>query len=260
MKIILPSFYNSYQQNKKIIENFMYYKDFQGISGSFPFSIFNGGYNNNKYSQLALAHDIINSIHSYGAIGGFTVIDFGNLCLIESDFKNCFNKVVLEEYSKSKNIFFSVASIKLAEYLVSTYPDIQLILHQNYTNFHTEEEVQNVINLYKKNLKYIIITPNNECSHIEDIQKIYWIPFTLCYCCPQYYKCIKIDNNQTLNYSTFSQFNDCSSKKYVNLQYLKTLILHANTITNCIIFDDLLIEDEEIVYEQIFNILNEEDI
>ena len=260
MKIILPSFYNAHNYNLKLIEKHLFKQNIVGVSGSFPFGIFNGGYNNIKNSHLVLIHDIIQSIKSYGAFSNMVVIDFGSLCLEETDFYDCFNTVVLEQYAASKNIYFSVASEPLVDFLIKNYPDIQLILHTNYVNFHSEQEVADILNRYPNNFHYLTITPNNECLNITNIQKIYSIPFTFCYCCPQYQKCIQMDNNYQLEYSIESQFRTCQFKKYLNSTYINTVINHAAQITDMIMFEDILIEDNEKMYEMLANEILEGEI
>lgn len=251
MNFILPSFYNSYNHNQELIQKYLLFKNFSGIYGNFPFSIFNGSYNNSASEELALAEDIVKSVSGYGSLSSCTIIDFGNIDLKEEDYYDSFNKVILETYANSRNAYFSIASRKFAQYLVDNYPNIQLIIHQNYTNLCSEEEVKLIIDMFPNNIKYLIITPNNYCTNIN-IPKIYWIPYTICYCCPQYKKCIQIDNNLTLEYSEGSQFAACNNKQFLTLEYLQAMVEDAKNHTDTILFDNIIKEHEE----EIYNTLN----
>ena len=77
LKYILPNFYNSFLCNKTLITKLLRKKNICGIAGSFPFSIFNGSYNNNKHEDVCLYENICSAIKDYGLLSNFIILDYG---------------------------------------------------------------------------------------------------------------------------------------------------------------------------------------
>ena len=142
MKYILPNFYDSFIYNKLLKEDFFTTVNIEGIQGTYPFCIFNGGCNNIEYEEIALYIDLINGLGQYGILGNKILLDFGNINLEEKDYVNTFGNLIVETFYTNSCFYFLVSQENFIEYLINKYPNIQFILHQNYINFQTEQEIQ----------------------------------------------------------------------------------------------------------------------
>ena len=65
-KYILPNMYNEIENNLQIFNTFKNFIYFQGVQGSYPFSIMNGNYNNNNYENIAMFPQIEKMLEDYG--------------------------------------------------------------------------------------------------------------------------------------------------------------------------------------------------
>lgn len=240
IKYILPNFYSDYSCNMVIKDKFFTTRNLAGIQGTFPFSIFNGSYNNIQNDSLAVYEDFIDSIDSYGILANMTLLDFGNTQLIPTDYKDSYGKVILEEFSHRKNFYFEVSVESFIEYLIEEYPMIQLILHQNYTSQHSSAEIQELINKYPKHIKGIIISSMNECKSVTGVIKFYLVSLSNCHHCNQFQNCIKFDQEATLEYSVASQFANCSNRKNIYPDDIVNKIQYAQTISDYILFDTII--------------------
>lgn len=257
-KYILPNMYNGIENNLQIFNTFKNFIYFQGVQGSYPFSIMNGNYNNNNYENIAMFPQIEKMLEDYGPLSSSMVImDCANLFLTEKDYYDSFNKVMFEEFSNKTNHYFEIADKKLADYLINRYPNIQLIIHQNYTMYHTEEEIQIFINQYKKNIKGIIITPKQECKNIDNVFKIYLIPLSLCQFCASHSLCLKNENYSTLDYSEISYFATCKSRKLLSISEIFNCVKKASEETELIMFDTCLKKYEINEIQLIIGVLKE---
>ena len=259
INFILPNFYDNSTMMQGLISDRLLINNIYGIEGGFSFSIFRGKINNNKYGNFVCYQDMKESIDDYKEIGyNLTLIDCGNLYLKEFDYTDTFNEVLFELYKDSNNIYFEVADEKLINFLVNTYPHIQLCLHENYTIFHTEKEIEELITKYSNNIKFINITLLNLCSNIN-YQKIAVLNLDSCFYCPHFPICLKIEHEQILRYKEASQLNDCERKKLIALDSLidnlKTLLKQ----TNMIMFSSIAISHLDNYMELIEQILIEEE-
>lgn len=252
INFILPNFYHNYTYNQKIIN---YYNNaFFGIEGAFDFSIFNGRINNNCKSDFVAYENIVNSIQSYQAISNnLTIIDFGNMMLEDTDYFDTFGEVVLEELAKKDNIYFEVSQPNFIEYLLKYYPDIKIILHENYTIFHSETEIQNLINKYP-NIKGINITILNPCLNVCVELKIGILNLDSCFYCRRFPLCLKNEHKNILRYRKASIFNECQRKKLINKDKLIENLKILLNVTNEILvtgFADEQINDYIFMFEEI---------
>mgnify|MGYP006886751174 CR=1 FL=1 len=255
-KIILPNFYESFSCNQILLQEFLTTKPLYGVSGAFPFSIFTGENNNNKYCELVVYEDVINILRSYGPLNDFMIIDCTNLNLILTDYKDSFNKMVFESISDKENVYFSIADINLAEYLIKTYPKVQLILDTNYTIFHSNEEIENVIKKLGNNLKYIIVSNKNLCRKIN-FPKIYKVFLTECSFCMQYLRCVKQENERILTYSEKSSFENCSLIQQYSANNILTEIKNIPKDIEIVMFSSINKSIEEESYSLLEQVIKE---
>lgn len=259
MKYILPNFYDSFIYNKLLKEDFFTSIDIEGIQGTYPFCIFNGGCNNIEYEEIALYRDLIDGLGRYGILGNKILLDFGNINLNKEDYVNTFGNLIIETFYSNSCFYFLISQEDFIEYLVKEYPNIQLILHHNYINFHTEQEVQKIVTKYHNNIKYIITTDLNECRNVKNVKKIYLLSLFNCQQCRHYETCINYDNNQTLNYSKLSILNTCEVKKFVDINILLDKINYTKNLNiDIIMFETIPIFHEEICYNIIKDIFERE--
>ena len=241
MKILLSTFYNNFNFNDMIIKKFIYSLDIAGIQGNYPFTIFNGWYNNIRGEDIAVYQDINNVLESYNIISNKVFIDCGNVLIDKKDFYNTFEKIIFETLTNNNTIYFEVANIDLIEYLITNYPNIQIVLHQNYTMWHTEEEIQEILNKFNNNIKFIIITNINPCINVNSIKKIYLLHINKCELCPQFRRCLEKDMESTLNFSIKSIFNDCL---YYDYYYPSELIEKIEKINSVYNYEYILFDTE----------------
>lgn len=254
MNYILPNFFDSFSQNQEIISNFMLYFDIHMIQGTFPFNIFNGECNNIVNETLALYPDIKACPEDYRNIGNAILLDYGSTLIEKKDYHNNFGKVIFEEYANNTKFYFEIALENFIDYLIKTYPNIQIILHQNYINNHTQEEIINLIKKYH-NIKGIIVTELNPCIDIDNIKKFYLLQLNKCERCKQYNACLKYEMEHTLRYSNQSNFNGC---EYTILKSVEELLEEKEYVENVLQYDNILFSTIPLIkeaeyYELIFN-------
>lgn len=253
---ILPNFFESFSCNQVLMQEFLMTKSLYGVSGAFSFSIFNGGYNNNATTELVVYDDIVKVQKSYGPLNSFMLIDCSNIKLLQTDYNDCFNKIMFETMIDNPNMYFSIADLGLAAYLIKTYPSIQLVLDTNYTLFHTDKEIQNAIQEIGNNLKYIIISKNNLCTKIN-FNKIYKVFFTNCSICPQYKRCVERENDSVLEYSGISPLNSCTINTINPVDELSYEVKNALKHTNLVMFSSIDKNHEQECYTILEQVIKE---
>lgn len=236
---ILPNMYDSYFCNLTIANKLLQEKNICGVSGTFPFSIFNGSYNNIGYEKVCLYDDMKDFYKNYGIMANMVIIDCGNPLLESFDYFDLYNQVILQEFASKPNFYFSVTQEEFIDYLIEKYPTIQLILHQNYTRNHSSKEIQLLLNKYP-NIKGIIISSFNTCKDVKDVFKIYLTPLHGCEECAQYQKCLEYDHHSTLEYSIDSQFSKCSLRKLIYPEIIQQRIEYAKEYCDYIMFDTVV--------------------
>lgn len=250
INFILPNSFCDVDNNLKLIEKNNYSNLFYGVEGNFAFSIYTGRANNNLGNDFMAYIDIVRSVELYQEISeNMTIIDFSNTLLEETDYEDAMGEVILDEFADKDNVFFELSDIDFIDFLVNKYPKIQIILHENYTIFHSEEDIQNVIEKYP-NIKGINITILNLCQNIN-IKKIGVLNLDSCFYCPQYPLCLKREHRNILRYRKASSFNDCSRKKLIVLdniiENLSILLKETNVILFGNITDNHLVDYLELI-------------
>lgn len=258
INFILPNSYCALDNIIGLVKENNYQNLFFGVEGDFAFSIFTGRVNNNCGNGFMCFEEARDCVAMYEEISdNMAIIDFSNTQLEDFDYWDSFGEVLLEEFADKKNIYFEVSDISFIDYLTKNYPNIQIILSENYTIFHTEEQIQNLINQFPLNIKYINITILNLCTNIN-IPKIGILNMDSCFYCPQFPLCLKRENINTLRYRTASSFNDCERKKMI---VLKDIIKNLKTLlkeTNIIMFGTISIKQIDDYINLITSILAEE--
>lgn len=254
MNYILPNFFDSFPQNQELASTFMVYFDINMIQGTYPFSIFNGGCNNISSEIIALYADIKKCPEDYKNLSGRVLLDFGSTLINKKDYHNNYGKVILEEYCDNPKFYFEIGLIDFLDYLIFMYPNIQIILHQNYINNHDENEIQEIINNYSKNIKGIIITEAQPCLHVKNIEKFYLLQLNKCERCKQYKACVEYEMKNTLLYSKDSNFNFCEHIQLKTAEELSKEKEYVENILNCnnILFSTIPTNEEVKYYELIY--------
>lgn len=248
MSLIVGGLYDDFQDNIALIEKHAFNYCFGGVQGSFPFSIFNGGVNSIHRGSVCLYRDIIECLRGYHANAQMVLLDFGNLRLTEKDYHNNFGKIHFETFANDTRVFFEMADIELIKYVVNKYPNIQIVLHQNYTFFHNAEEVQDVLNQFP-NIKGIITAHGHLFENINT-QKFYLLSIYECNRCKSYKNCVLFDNLKCLEFDEDSSFFGCTRKQLLPIEtageYLKESFEKADhtifgipTIDNAVHFEYL---------------------
>ena len=212
MKYILSNMIVSDKLNEVILNELYSKSEIVGVEGSVPFFIYNGNYNNIDSSEIFLYPDFKEIEQFYKPYVDMFIFDCGNVLLEPKDKNNCLGNVIFTEYANNKHYYFTISNLDIAQYLIEQYPNIQLILHQNFTMFHDDKEILEAIKMLGKNLSYIIITNKNKCDTIN-FPKIYLLKyFNTCEKCSRYKYCIEQECLSALNYSSYSIFKDCKKK------------------------------------------------
>ena len=255
LKYILPNFYDSYFCNLTISQKLLQTKNISGVYGTFPFSIFNGSYNNIAHEHICMYDDMKKIVTDYGMLADMIILDYGNSLIETFDFKDLYNQVILEEFAHKSNFYFAVTKIDFIEYLVEKYPTINIILHQNYTRSHPSENIQEIVDKYQ-NIKGIITSSFNLCSKVTNVFKIYLTPIHGCEECIQYEKCLYHDNISTLEFSEKSQFAECSLRKYIHPESVVNRLNYIKQYCDYIMFDTVVSQYQEEEYIYIEEILS----
>lgn len=214
MRYILSGLYENYTHNTFIKTNFFKKYNLAGLQGHFPYNISYGWYNNIAKTDICLYEDFIGCLAGYQILSNHILLDFSNLLLEPSDFEDCLNELLATSFETYPNFYFEVADESFIDFLITHYPQIKLVLHQNYTMFHSEEEINALITKYSTNIQGIIITDINLCKTINNITKYYLFTFHKCLTCFHFKDCLLKDNRATLRYSESSCFNDCAQLEY----------------------------------------------
>lgn len=241
MKYILPNFYNNFLCNDLIRQQYGPYVDFDGVQGTYPFGIFYGWYNNINKEELAIYRDLLAILKDYGVFANKVYLDMGNIILKDTDYYNCFETVILEAFAEKEDFYFEIADLNLIEFVINKFPNIQIILHQNYTMWHNESEILSVIEKWKDNIKAIIITDINPCFSVDNIRKIYLAHINKCGECKMLPKCLKADMEATLEYSTYSAFDNCLIYDYYTPEEVIDRIIKNKNFYN---FDTVLFDTQ----------------
>ena len=185
------------------------------------------------------------------------LFDFGNLLLDKYDYEDNYGKIIFEEYANKKNIFFEVADIDFIDFLINRYPSIQIILHENYTIFHDDKTIQNIIKKYPNNIKAINITILHLCENI-DIPKIGILNLDSCYYCPQFPLCLNTENRNILRYRKASAFNECTKKKMIDIDSIMENLSILLKNTDIILFNTIPALQKKIYLDLIEQFLKKE--
>ena len=262
IKFILPNGFTNPDNNLGLIEENEYQNLFWGIETEIPFSIFTGRINNNNnFVGTFLSYDdIVKLSKCYNEIlENMFVFDFGNLFLEEGDYENCLGDVIFTEFVNQKNVYFEIADINFIDFLVKKYPQIQIILHENYTIFYNDQQIQQLIDKYPNNIKAINITILHVCEEVN-IPKIGILNLDSCYYCPQFPLCLNKENKSVLRFRKASMFNECQKKKLINIdtavKNLSLLLKH----TDMILFETIPLAQQEDYLNLINLVLKNEEI
>lgn len=239
LKYILPNFYDNYLYNKTIMDKLITKRNICGIQGTFPLSIYNGSYNNIYGEEICLYDKIATVFSDYGLLSDMAILDYGNPFLEDTDYYDLYNRVILEEFAEKETHYFAVSQVKFIDFLISKYPKINIILHQNYTREHTSEEIQILIDKYP-NIKGIIISSFNLCTKVKNVFKIYLLPIHGCEECVHYHKCLKHDNYATLEFSGKSEFAECKWRKLIYPETIIERIHYVKDYCDYILFDTVI--------------------
>lgn len=229
----LPGFFYNFKINKYFEtlnnEHKNFFKNqninFSSFTGNFPYTYWNGGYNNCQGKSLTYKDLIAFQLNNnYIAPIRFNC---SNILINEYDFEDTLMNVILEMYENGSN-FIEVSNPTFFEFLKNKYPNYKYILSNNLDLIIPFDS--NIIDIcLKDNLFYLIQIPYSKAKDIEFLKKLsnkknIEIPVTTS-CnidCYNFMKCLEKEHYNQYNFSENNIFKNCSYHKDCNL--IKPLI------------------------------------
>lgn len=216
MNIVLSGFYNYFYQNQKLIENFALAPNINiaGAAGSFPFSFFSTGINDNSRNKICFYPNMVGCLDKYTFVE-LVILNFDDPAIDPKDYHNNYLKVQFESFSGNDNIYFSIGDLKFLEYIYKTYPKAKIILADScFKNFDKKDILATIKNC--KNIKGLIST-NLDVLETYDLPiKIYQADFYGCAFCNHYQQCKNVDLIHKKEFSLLSKFLECPNAKLLS--------------------------------------------
>ena len=260
MDIILPNAFENFEQNQFLINLFKQNKNIyiKGIRGSMPFSYFKDEVNYVNHSNIFLYKDMIQHIQSYNFLEMY-FLDFSNPLIEEKDFSNRYCNIQFEIFGNYTNIYFIISNKQFLTYLINKYPSIKIILSE-YFILSYKDEIFNILNCYKDNIKGIISSKIEVLNYFnsENFIKILSVDLYNCNNCNYYNQCQNKEQNNILTFSSQSVFFNCNSVELLPLNTIQNLLLSlTNNNNNNIIIYFLAPKSDDKKYYNYLNILLE---
>ena len=234
MNIILSNFFNNYTYNKELINNFSLspYTQIKGVHGSFPFSFFSTGVNENIRSEVCVYPDMEGCIKNYGTLE-MIILNYDDPCVDPKDYHNNYLKVQFESFASFSNVFFSIGDLDFLNYIISTYPEAKILITDNIfskENFDDLIKISNIKGLISSNVKSLDNCPWE--------YKIFTTKIYSCLYCNYFKDCEKLDLQAKKEFSLKSSFLDCSHLKLVAWDPIKEILNDPISKGYYILFDE----------------------
>ena len=182
------------------------------IGGSLPFDTWNGGFNINQDNNIILSPNFSKIIEI--SKNASLRLNCSNIFLTENDFKDNYHEVLLKSLDNGSTAI-QITSLKGMEYLKNNYNFTKYILSENAVCL--QPYTPDVINLLLQNTEFDLIQiPNiyredfEFLSKIEDPSRIEICINPICpIYCQNYFACIYQENEAQINFSNYSNFQNC---------------------------------------------------
>lgn len=214
----LPEFYFNFNIlntfNKLPKEYFKTEIAFSTTEGNFPYSYWNGGFNNNM-GKLALYIEMVNCIEKNNYNIRFNC---SNIYLTENDFSNTLGNLILSLGESGCNSIL-ISNLKLYEILKEKFPNYSFVFSRDANLIHPVDE--NIINIIADNDDFELIQlPQdkifdfNFLTNIKNRKKIEICVNSLCDIeqCKNCKECQYIAHQNQYNYSGVNNYLACAKR------------------------------------------------
>lgn len=240
--ISLPFFYENYQFNNffkdyinsnrtKLIANF----NIEYAYGSFPWSYWNGGMNNNRGEAVLAADMQLNIYQSSIPIR----IDSSNIYLQESDYLDIHQNAILR-IANGTNTVYEISNLNLMDYIMKYNLNNKFIISNNAQLIH--EFNTDIIKVFQEQEEIELINIGYNLNQLDfsKISNKNKLEISIGYCtnCSEHLKCSSQEQKNIYNFSKQSFytncFNECKINNYYEIIefYLKQGINHFKITTN----------------------------
>lgn len=195
----------------------------ESVYGAFPYSLWNGGKNSN-YGKDLLYRELNDYISKEDSV---IRLDCSNVYLNSTDLFDRHQNIILF-LLESHGYIIDVADLSIYDYIEENYKNFNYTLSNNANLIHPLNE--ELINGFLNNEKFLMITLNNlnniDLNKIDKKSKIELLVNNTCYNCANYFQCVSQEQNNQINFSEKSIFEDCPYQE--NFYNTKSLINEIN--------------------------------
>ena len=229
----LPDFYQNFKINQFLIKASTVWKDklkapihISLMSGSFPFSSWNGGFNNNKGTHSVFSQDpnleMFPLYYDYDCYKYSDVpfrFNCTNVCLEEFDFLDEHMNTILKLNENGCNEI-EISNLNLLEYIMDKYPDYTFIFSDN-ADLIKPLDIDMINSLTEFDQLSYIKLPfrlNSDLELLKEIEhksKIELVVNTLCpSTCPSFVECHIQEDESQLSYSNNGPIEMCDKNNH----------------------------------------------
>lgn len=195
----------------------------ESVYGAFPYSLWNGGKNSN-YGKDLLYRELNDYISKEDSV---IRLDCSNVYLNSTDLFDRHQNIILS-LLESHGYIIDVADLSIYDYIEKNYKNFNYTLSNNANLIHSLNE--ELINGFLNNEKFLMVTLNNlnniDLNKINKKSKIELLVNNTCYNCTNYFQCVSQEQNNQINFSEKSIFENCSYQE--NFYNTKSLINEIN--------------------------------
>lgn len=195
----------------------------ESVYGAFPYSLWNGGKNSN-YGKDLLYRELNDYISKEDSV---IRLDCSNAYLNSTDLFDRHQNIILS-LLESHGYIIDVADLSIYDYIEKNYKNFNYTLSNNANLIHPLNE--ELINGFLNNEKFLMVTLNNlnniDLNKINKKSKIELLVNNTCYNCTNYFQCVSQEQNNQINFSEKSIFENCSYQE--NFYNTKSLINEIN--------------------------------
>jgi hypothetical protein len=208
--IILPTFYDNFVQNDALIEGLSNNTKIGigGVCGSFPHSYYKNDVNNNFLFDFISYSDMCGCAESYRKVDIF--LDFSNPLLEQKDYHSRLSKIHFSTFETYPNVYFLVSQYNFANYILQHYPKAKVIIDLDYCDNDFDMTLENIVG--------VISWYENKLQDYDYNYKILRVPVYGCRSCNYYEKCLALDVQNAMEFSSVSNFYNCTKKVLLNTE------------------------------------------
>ena len=203
----------------------------EGISGSYPYSIWNGDLNSNK-GKILFYNDFLSLEQNSGTS---LMLNCSNLLLTNNDYNNRMMNIILQLNETGSN-YIETSNFELIEYIKSKYPNYKYIFSEKGDLIHplTPEIIDTIL---EKDLFTYLILPNrfklekNLLKEIKNKHKIIILIGNRCLNNCKYYKdCVLTEQKFQIEFSSKTAYACNNINSYNNYEELVDEIKEFNKL------------------------------